>query len=100
MKSLALGIALSALGFANFAAAADIDAGKEKAASCAACHGADGVATQAIYPNLAGQQQEYLVLATKAYRDGARSDDMMKMFVMSLSDADIDNLAAYFSSLK
>lgn len=99
MKISALAIALLALGLTNFAFAGDAAAGKEKAAACVACHGADGIATQAIYPNLAGQQEEYLVLAAKAYRDGARSDDMMKMFVGSLTDADIEDLAAYYSSL-
>jgi len=100
MKISALGIAILALGLANVANAGDIAVGQEKAAACVACHGADGIATQGIYPNLAGQQEEYLALAAKAYRDGARSNDLMKMFVMNLTDADIENLAAYFSSLK
>jgi len=100
MKVSALGIAILALGLANVANGGDIAAGQEKAATCVACHGADGIATQGIYPNLAGQQEEYLALAAKAYRDGARSNDLMKMFVMNLTDADIENLAAYFSSLK
>jgi len=99
MKTLAIGLATLMLGFANLAVAGDAAAGKEKAAACVACHGEDGIATQGSYPNLNGQQEEYLVLATKAYRDGARSNDMMKMFVMSLSDADIENLAAYYSKL-
>lgn len=100
MKTSVLAVAILALGLADAADAADVAAGQEKSAACAACHGADGIATQAIYPNLAGQQQEYLVLATKAYRDGVRNDDIMKMFVMNLTDADIENLAAYYSSLK
>ena len=99
MKTPALGIAILTLGLANFAVAGDVAAGKEKSAACTACHGADGIATQAIYPNLAGQQQEYLGAAMQAYRDGARSNDMMKMFVMSLTDSDIENLAAYYSGL-
>jgi cytochrome c553 len=99
MKISALAVALLALGLTNVAIAGDAAAGKEKAAACVACHGADGIATQAIYPNLAGQQEEYLALATKAYRDGARNNDLMKMFVMSLTDADIENLAAYYASL-
>lgn len=100
MKISALAIALLALGLTSTANAGDIAAGKEKAAACVACHGADGIGTQGNYPNLAGQQEEYLVISTKAYRDGARNDDMMKMFVMSLTDADIENLAAYYASLK
>ncbi len=100
MKISALAIALLALGLTSTANAGDIAAGKEKAAACAACHGADGIALLPIYPNLAGQQEQYLVSATKAYRDGARNNDLMKPFVMSLSDADIENLAAYYASLK
>lgn len=100
MKYLTLGISVLALGFANLAIAGDVAAGAEKSSTCVACHGADGIATQGIYPNLAGQQEEYLVLSMKAYRDDVRSEKMMKMFTMSLTDADIDNLAAYYSSLK
>lgn len=99
MKIFTAGIAVLALGLANVAVAGDAAAGKTKSETCVACHGEDGIAMQAIYPNLKGQQEEYLVLSIKAYRDGARSDEMMKMFAMSLTDADIENLAAYYSSL-
>lgn len=100
MKALTIGLAVLVIGFANLAFAGDAAAGKEKSSACVACHGADGIGTMATNPNLAGQKEEYLVSATKAYRDGTRSNDMMKMFTMSLSDADIENLAAYYSSLK
>ncbi len=99
MKALTIGLAALLLGFANLAIAGDAAAGKDKSAACVACHGADGIATQPLTPNLKGQQEDYLVLATKTYKDGTRSNDMMKMFVMSLSDADIENLAAYYASL-
>ena len=99
IKKLALGIGVLVLGLGNLAIAGDAAAGKEKAMMCAACHGVDGIATQPIYPNLAGQQQEYLVIATKSYRDGVRTDELMKMFLISLTDEDIENLAAYYSSL-
>jgi len=100
LKTLTLVIGVLVLGLGNIAFAGDAAAGKEKSVMCAACHGADGIATQPIYPNLAGQQEEYLVMATKAYRDGVRDNELMKMFLMSLTDDDIANLAAYFSSLK
>jgi cytochrome c553 len=51
-----------------------------------------------MYPNLAGQKEQYLVDAIKAYKSGARENAMMKPMVASLSDADVENLAAYFSS--
>ena len=83
--------------------AADAAAGKNKAALCAACHGAEGMAPMAMYPNLAGQNEPYLVSALKAYRSKDRNGGMsgiMQMQAAALSDDDIDNLAAYFASLK
>jgi cytochrome c553 len=99
MKIFTLGIAVMALSLTNVAVAADAAAGEEKSAACVACHGADGVATAPLTPSLNGQKEDYLVLSTKAYRDGERNNDMMKMFVMSLTDEDIANLAAYYSGL-
>lgn len=99
MKISAIVCAVLALGFANVATAGDAAAGEAKAASCAGCHGADGIATQPAYPNLAGQQVDYFILTMKAYKDGSRSDAMMKMFVASLSDEDFADLAAYYNSL-
>ena len=79
--------------------AGDVSAGKAKSATCAACHGANGISSNDIWPNLAGQKQGYLVAQLKAFRSGKRSDPMMGPMVATLSDTDIDNLAAYFSSL-
>lgn len=81
-------------------AAGDPAAGKGKAASCAGCHGPAGVSANPLWPNLAGQKDAYLVKQMKAFRDGARSDPMMSPMAKPLSDADIADLAAYFSSLK
>jgi len=53
-----------------------------------------------MWPNLAGQKEQYLAKQIKAFRDGTRQDPMMAPMVKSLSDQDIDNLAAYYSSLK
>jgi len=99
MKTLTIALAALVLGFANLAVAGDAAAGKEKSAPCVACHGEDGIGTQGTYPNLKGQKEEYLVSSTKAYKDGSRSNDMMKMFVMKLTDEDIADLAAYYASL-
>ncbi len=81
-------------------AAGDAAAGKAKAAVCAGCHGAKGVSANPMWPNLAGQKDAYLVKQLKAFREGKRQDPMMSPMAKPLSDADIDNLAAYFSSLK
>ena len=96
-------IGLTAFFGVSTAFAGDATAGKAKAAICASCHGADGIATMPGYPNLAGQNEAYLVSALKAYRDKQRNGGMaaiMQMQATALSDADIDNLAAYFSILK
>ncbi len=81
-------------------AGGDAAAGKAKSATCAGCHGAEGISANPLWPNLAGQQDAYMVKQMKAFRDGTRSDPMMAPMAKPLSDADIDNLAAYFSSLK
>jgi cytochrome c553 len=96
-------LGFAALFSAQTTFAADAEAGKVKAAVCASCHGVSGVATIPIYPNLAGQNEPYLVSALKGYRDKQRNGGMaaiMQMQAATLSDDDIDNLAAYFTSLK
>jgi cytochrome c553 len=92
-------IASVLLGMSGTALAGDAEAGKTKAASCAGCHGATGVSSNPMWPNLAGQKEGYLVKQMKAFRDGTREDPMMTPMAKPLSDADIDNLASYFSSL-
>ena len=80
-------------------AVGDAAAGKEKAAQvCAACHGADGNSTDPQYPRLAGQYESYLVQALKEYKDGRRKNAIMLGFASGLSEADIENLAAWFAS--
>jgi cytochrome c553 len=83
----------------SIAFAGDAAAGKSKAASCGACHGMNGVSTNDIWPNLAGQKAGYLMAQLKAFRDGQRKNPMMSPMAAPLSDTDIDNLAAYYSSL-
>ena len=100
MQKLPILVALVALGLTSSPAfAADAAAGKAKSATCAACHGANGVSNNDIWPNLAGQKQGYLVKQMKAFRDGQRKDPMMAPMAAPLSDDDIANLAAYYSSL-
>ncbi|MFP5507248.1 MAG: c-type cytochrome [Gammaproteobacteria bacterium] len=93
---LVLGLLLT--GAAGSAAAADITAGKEKSATCVACHGADGNSTDPQYPRLAGQHASYLERALLDYRSGARKNPIMAGFAAGLSDADIADLAAYYAS--
>jgi len=80
-------------------AAGDAAAGKGKALQCQTCHGLDGMAKLPQAPNLAGQNPVYLVKALNDFKSGAREDKMMSIVVQSLSARDIENLAAYYSSL-
>ena len=75
---------------------------KEKAATCAACHGADGnsgTEAQAMYPRLAGQFHDYLARALHEYKSGERKNAIMAGFATALSDAEIDALARYFGEM-
>ena len=81
------------------AAFGDADAGKRKYVMCAACHGVNGVSSIPTYPNLAGQQEDYLVAQLKAFRDGARQSQIMSPMAKPLSNRDIENLAVYLSGL-
>jgi len=86
-------------------AAGDAAAGKAKSAVCAACHGADGNSMVPTFPKLAGQHAAYLEKSLHALKAGKagvagtiRVDPVMSAQAAALSDADIANLAAYFSS--
>ncbi|MBF0401332.1 MAG: cytochrome c [Magnetococcales bacterium] len=100
MKKIILGVLLaSACAAAPAFAAGDAAAGKAKAGVCFACHGPDGISKTDTNPNLAGQKAAYLVAQLKAFRDGKRVNPMMTAPTKPLTDADIDNLAAFFSGL-
>lgn len=77
----------------------DLAAGKAIAeAECAECHGLDGRGETAEIPNLTGQSTEYLVEALHAYRDGGRLHATLQDLVSSMDEADISNIAGYYSS--
>jgi len=82
------------------AQAADLEAGKAKSATCAACHGADGNSVNPAWPRLAGQHAKYIEKQLREFKSGKRKDATMTAMAMPLSDEDIVNLAAYFSSQK
>jgi cytochrome c553 len=77
----------------------DIAQGKSKAVTCIACHGANGIAIMPNFPNLAGQKPRYLISSIESYQNGKRNNPTMKAMVSALNKADVENLAAYFSSL-
>jgi len=98
MKSFLFAL-ITALLFASASAlAGDVAAGKAKSAICASCHGATGKSLNPMWPNLAGQKEQYLAKQIKAFRDGIRKDPMMAPMVAALSDDDIADLAAYFAA--
>ena len=83
-------------------AAGDPVAGEHKARACAVCHGQEGIAISPLFPNLAGQQEAYMISALKAFRSEERrgaSAEIMWGQAATLSDEDIADLAAYFSGL-
>ncbi len=80
-------------------AAGDVQAGRQKAATCTACHGPDGNSNNPTWPNLAGQHAEYIRKQLEDFRDGSRKNDQMSPFATALSDQDIADLAVYYASL-
>ena len=79
--------------------AADLAAGKAKAAEvCQACHGTDGNSATADFPKIGGQYPDYLAKALRDYKSGQRKNPIMAGFAKPLTTQDIDNLAAYYAS--
>lgn len=78
--------------------AGDVEAGKQKSATCVACHGEKGVSSNPAWPNLAGQHADYIVKQLQDYKEGKkRSDPNMDSIVADLSEQDMEDLAAFYS---
>ncbi len=99
-RAIAIMVTISASMIAATAHAADVAEGKVKSAICAACHGKDGNSSNPLWPKLAGQHAAYLAKQMRAFRAGERLDPIMGPMMVGSSDEDIENLAAYYSSLK
>lgn len=84
----------------NPAAAGDVKAGRARALMCQACHGLDGLSKTPDAPNIAGQTEPYLMAQLQAFKSGARKNDAMSVVAPSLSDKDIEDLAAYFAAIE
>lgn len=93
-------LAVASVSAGNVIASGDAEAGREKAATCAACHGEDGNSQIETNPVLAGQYASYIEHALKSYRDGSRQNAIMAGFATNLTDQDIADLAAWFASQK
>ncbi len=101
MMRTMLMIALGALASAAQAAdpgAGDAARGKNKAAVCAACHGAGGNSSNPEWPKLGGQHASYVAGQLEAFKSGARKDPVMSGQATGLSAADIADLAAYYAA--
>jgi len=90
---LVFGFSLNAL------AVGDPNNGAMIAKACAGCHGADGYAKQPMHPNLAGQNEKYLIWQLSAFRDGSRPSHIMNEVAKGFADQDIEDLAAYYQAL-
>ena len=93
------------LSFSAFAQG-DAKAGKDKTTTCVACHGTDGNSLVGLYPNLAGQHENYLLKQLQEYQLGAKTNGKQGRYnvnmvgmVLPLTDQDMADLAAYYASL-
>lgn len=93
----ACALMLAAVAPAN---AGDPEAGQKKSQTCVACHGPDGNSVAPDFPKIAGQHYDYLVKALRDYRSGARKNPLMAPVAAKLTQRDIEDLAAYYSSQK
>lgn len=93
-------LALACVAVSPAHAKGNAEAGKAKSAACAACHGATGVSEVPSFPVLAGQHRDYLYHALKDYKSGKRKNPIMAGQVANLSDADMADLAKYYSMQK
>lgn len=82
------------------AAAGDIKAGRASALACQACHGIDGISKTPDAPNIAGQTEPYLIIQLRAFKSGARKNESMTVVAATLSDKQIEDLAAYYSAIE
>ncbi|NOQ13815.1 MAG: c-type cytochrome [Methyloprofundus sp.] len=99
MKNLIGLLAMTGIALMNPAQAeGDIEAGRALSTQCSGCHGVYGMSPSEQFPNIAGQKESYLSAQLRKYKSGDRNDLTMRAIVGPLSEEDMLNLAAYFSS--
>jgi cytochrome c553 len=95
---VALAVAALLAATADTASAGDAEAGRQKSAPCASCHGADGNASTPGVPSIAGQPNFFTHWQLIKYRDGRRKDPQMSAPAERLSDTDMADLAAFYAA--
>ena len=91
---------LTLLGAISPLSYAGMEEGRLKSQVCAACHGVDGNSVSSNIPSIAAQPKQFIVTALYMYREGRRKSEVMTVFAEKLSNADLNDLAQYFSSQK
>lgn len=92
-------LGMTAANLAN--AAGNVQAGQTKASTvCVACHGLDGNSVNPEWPSLAGQHETYIVKQIKAFKAGERTNALMSPIALTLTDQEIEDVAAYFATQK
>ena len=92
--------AVFALAGLPFSVHAGLEEGRAKSQVCAACHGADGNSVIPTIPSLAGQPRQFITQALFMFREGQRKNEQMTPFAAKLSNADLNDLAQYYSAQK
>ena len=99
-----VGLGLSGATFAAEPVKGDIESGRQKTSMCIGCHGIPGYKASfpEVYavPMIAGQKEQYIIVALRAYATGERSHPTMNAISASLSEQDMADLAAYYANLK
>jgi cytochrome c553 len=95
-----LAVSLPLISCAEAAAGADIEAGRQKAQVCFACHGPEGNSANPVMPTLAGQPAQFISIELFQFREGNRKDPQMTPMAANLTNADMNDLAAYFAAQK
>ena len=99
-RILAAVFALAALSAFASTVHAGLEEGRVKSQVCAACHGADGNSTIPTIPSLAGQPRQFITQSLFMFREGQRKNEQMTPFAAKLSNADLNDLAQYYSAQK
>ncbi|MFM8463808.1 MAG: c-type cytochrome [Burkholderiaceae bacterium] len=98
--ALQIAIGITALVLSAPGMSGDVKAGASVAQSCTMCHGEKGLSSMAGTPSIAGQPEMYLAAQLRDFRDGKRHNEVMSLMAKPLSDADIDNVSAYFAQFE